>query len=153
MIAIRQMEEKDIPKVCSFVQAVFDQHLSSTYTEEGNHTFSLFIENQAMHKRLAEGGFGFVATCDGAIVSCIEMSKNAHICLLFTQASHQRQGLARALVEEALLYCRRGDPNVMAVSVNAAVPAAIAYRKMGFTECGSLQERNGLTFIPMIRML
>lgn len=153
MIEIREMQMQDVPAVCAFVKTVFDEYLSSTYTDEGNRTFYAYIEPQAMRTRMHEGGFGFVAESSKAIVSHIEIRNNSHICLLFTHTLYQRQGLAHALVDLALTRCSELDPHIAAVSVNAAVSAVSTYQRLGFKTIDSVQQRNGITFVPMIRLL
>ncbi|NLE16694.1 MAG: GNAT family N-acetyltransferase [Spirochaetales bacterium] len=150
---IRQIQIQDIPAVCALVKEVFDQVLASTYTEEGRQTFSAFIEEEAMRRRLSDNGFGLVAFVDGNLASQIEVRNNSHICLLFTKCEHQGKGLAKVLVEQAVLLCKTHDSSVAAISVNAALSAIHAYQHFGFKQCAPEQERDGIRFVPMIRLL
>ncbi len=150
---IKQMQTQDIPAVCALAREVFDQVLASTYTEEGRQTFYAFIEERAMQARLSDGGFGLVAFLDGTLVSLIEIGSNSHICLLFTKCEHQGKGFAKALVEQAVLLCKKRDSSVAAISVNAALSAVEAYQHFGFKQCAPEQERDGIRFVPMMRLL
>ena len=149
---IRKMQAEDIPSVCSLVRQVFDQVLASTYTQEGRQTFYAFIEEEAMRSRLSDGGFGLVAFVDGDLASQIELRNNSHICLLFTKMEHQGKGLAKALVEQALQICKERDYKVASISVNAALSAVPAYTHLGFRQSSTEQERNGIRYVPMIRL-
>ena len=150
---IRMMQAADIPSVCSLVRQVFDQTLAPGYSQEGKRTFYAFIEEEAMRSRLADSGFGLVAFVDGDIASQIELRNNSHICLLFTKMEHQGKGFAKALVEQALQICKERDKKVAAVSVNAALSAVTAYTHLGFKQSYAEQERNGIRYVPMIRLL
>jgi GNAT superfamily N-acetyltransferase len=150
---IKMMQAADIPAVCSLVRQVFDQALAPDYTQEGKQTFYAFIEEEAMRSRLSDGGFGLVAFVDGDLASQIELRNNSHICLLFSKVEHQGKGLAMALVEQALQICKERDKKVAAVSVNAALSAVTAYTHLGFKQSSAEQERNGIRYVPMIRLL
>jgi predicted GNAT family N-acyltransferase len=56
-------------------------------------------------------------------------------------------------VDLALTRCSELDPHIAAVSVNAAVSAVSTYQRLGFKTIDSVQQRNGITFVPMIRLL
>ncbi len=150
---IRRVQVQDVPKICSLVKSVFDSVLASTYTEEGRQTFYTFIEETAMINRLSNNGFGLAAYVDENPVSQIEIRNNSHICLLFTCIDCQGRGFAKALVEQALHLCSQQDPRLAAFSVNAALSAVTAYEHFGFKQCSPKQERDGIQFVPMIRLL
>jgi GNAT superfamily N-acetyltransferase len=56
-----------------------------------------------------------------------------NLCSLFVEPGLQRQGVGRALLQEAVLQCRGRSPKG-ALWLNAAPDAIAFYRRMGFTE-------------------
>lgn len=91
---------------------------------EGNVDWWLAHADDALHLKAVQGE---------RLVGVILVKQFWNLCSLFVDPGLQRQGVGRALLEEAVQQCRGRSPK-NAIWLNAA-PAAIAfYRRLGFVE-------------------
>jgi len=88
-----------------------------------------------------------VAAVHSRPIGVIEIRAEAHVSLLFVDAPHQRQGVARALLRAAFPSPSIGRVGV--ITVNATPNSVGAYQKLGFTATPPEQVKNGIRFVPM----
>jgi GNAT superfamily N-acetyltransferase len=145
-ITIRSMYYHELETVSELVLRVFDEHVS--VEGKGRESFAQYIQPAMLEKRLKRGDFVLVARLAERIVGVIEIREHKHIALLFVETAYQRQGIAKNLIDEALVYCLRHDPNLKEITVNASANALKFYEKLGFRAYG--EPANELHATPMV---
>ena len=133
MINIRELIASEIIQAHTLVAGVFDRFIAPQYNEAGIEEFKDYISTEKLGERLRTGGLFLVGEIDGDLAGLIEVRNGQHIALLFVKAEHQRQGIARALVDEAVRTCLQVNPDLRKMTVNSSPNAQHAYRRMGFT--------------------
>ena len=141
------MEKGEEAKVCSLVEKVFNEFVAPDYGMEGIREFFRFADPLAMAGRAGPEQVVMVAVQGSDPVGMIEMRSCEHIALLFV--SDRGRGIARELVGRAVGECRKRRPELKRITVNSSPFAEPVYSRMGFRQTGSIQEKNGITFVPM----
>lgn len=77
------------------------------------------------------GRHAYVALIGAAIVGFADMTPTGHLDRLFVSATHQRQGIATALVTELLSVASHSG--IDAVTADVSITAVPFFTKMGFT--------------------
>ncbi len=139
-------EEKN---VIDLVLEVFTEFVAPLFSSEGIAEFRKFACPNALKSRLDDGGLLLVAESGSTLAGAIEIKGNTHVALLFVRPSFQGRGVARTLLQKAVDTCRKQQPDIRNITVNASPNAFSAYQKMGFNPLGKEQEANGIRFIPM----
>jgi GNAT superfamily N-acetyltransferase len=140
---------EDLPAVSNLVWNVFDAFIAPDYASEGITEFQNFAQVKSMRSRLEDGALSIVCQTRTKIVGIIETRNNNHISLLFVAVKHQRCGIARELLGQALELMRSNDPLNKVITVNASPSAEAAYQHLGFTADGEWQVKNGIRYLPM----
>lgn len=71
----------------------------------------------------------------------------SHISLLFVAKKFQRRGIARQLFSAVVDDVK--EHGIKEITVNSSPYAVMVYKKFGFVETGSEQEKDGIWFTPM----
>lgn len=141
------MQAGEEAKICALVEAVFNEFVAPGYGEEGIKEFFKFANPLAMAERAGPAQVVVVAEQGTDLVGVIEMRNGAHIALLFVRT--RGQGIARELVQRAVAECRIRQPELNKITVNSSPFAAPVYAHLGFQQTDTIQEKNGITFVPM----
>ncbi len=151
---ISQIAQSDLEAVSVLVRRVFDAHVAGLYPPEGCGEFYRFIEPASLSAGLGSGLSGFVAReaeDGGAPVGVLVLRDPAHLSLFFVESKLQRTGVGRQLFDRAAtVFAGQG---AMEFTVNASPNSVAVYVALGFAPTGPLQEKNGITFVPMVRTL
>ncbi len=148
-IRIRPFRPHQAAETSALINAVFDEFVGCDYSREGNRTFYDYTTPQAIQERYAAGNLLFVAQAGSAIIGMIEIRDLCHISLLFVGKEYHKMGIARRLFETAIAGCRSRNPELSTFSVNASPYSEQIYRRLGFTPCAGLTEKDGIKYIPM----
>jgi GNAT superfamily N-acetyltransferase len=149
-IRIRDLEGDEIGEAHTLVSSVFDEFVAPLFSDEGIHEFKSFIEPSRLIERLRADSFILVAEIDGEMVGVIGVRDWSHVFLLFVKSNHQRKGIARLLLLEALKRCKKAKPDLEKITVNSSPNAMGTYRRMGFIQTSEEQLANGIRYIPMV---
>ncbi len=149
-VTIKHMVPGEEAVVSNLVTSTFQRNVAPLYGQEGIHEFLSYANPNALHDRQAKNHVVLVASHNRSIVGVLELRDHCHISLLFVEGFHQRQGIGRRLVNEALRMIRVHHPEMREVSVNSSPNAVDAYKRFGFQVTGQLQVKNGIGFVPMI---
>lgn len=142
----RRATAADLPAVAAFVLRVHAQAIAPHESAAGQATFRRWADADAMAARAATHAV-WIAEADGALVGALELRDGTHVSLLFVDPAHQRQGIARRLLDAAL-----GDPDAWpTLTVNSAPGAVGAYARLGFATEGPIVVHGGMRFQPMRR--
>lgn len=135
--------------IYQLIKKVYDEFVAIDNVEEGNRFFNDWIEPAKIAERQQCQVNIWVAMNDLKLVGMIEIRENKYISLLFVDKEYQGQGIAKRLFEESLKVCLHRDPKPDKIYVHASPFSIPIYKKMGFAETGTLQEENGIKYLPM----
>ena len=119
------------------------QHISNRhYSEQEKSAWLQGADNADFWQKRIDGGNVRVATHNGRVLGFIEYQpEQSHLNCLFTDPSHQRQGIATALLNAVLPSADSGKT----ITVDASKAALAFFQKQGFVRQHENQiPRNGL---------
>ena len=131
------------------IKKVYDEFVSIDYCEEGNKFFYDWVQPSRIAERQRNQINLWVAFMDSKLVGMIEIRDNKYISLLFVDKEYQGQGIAKKLFDESLKEILRRDSKLDKFYVHASPYSIPIYKKMGFIETDSMQEENGMKYLPM----
>ncbi len=150
---ITELDEARLPEALALVWRVFLEFEAPDYTEEGVQEFRGTIAEENVRTKIAAGEMKLWAcTHEGSIVGVIAVRPVCHICLLFVDGAFHRRGIARALLDQVLAFCKKSG-SCGEITVNSSPYAVEIYRRLGFILTGDEQLVNGIRFWPMQRPL
>ena len=140
--------------VADLVWEVFSEFEAPDYTAEGVTTFKEFIEPARLKREVLENGFKIFCCFDGEeIVGTIAFRDITHISLLFVKKSHHRKGIAKELLGVAIGEIKANNPSVKEITVNSSPYGVKIYGQLGFEATDSMQEKNGILYTPMKKII
>ncbi len=149
-IAISSFQKGEEIEIFEFIKRVYDEFVSSDYTDEGNMFFYNFISAENIAERFDKNkNIILTAKHKGKIVGMIEIRGTNQISLLFVDKSFQGQGIAKKLFAEALRQCINTDVTLKTFYVHASPFSIPIYQKLRFTKTAEIQEVNGIKYLPM----
>jgi GNAT superfamily N-acetyltransferase len=146
---IERISAADIESAHRLIRTVYDEFVAPSYPPLGNETFYRFIETAAIKSRLERGNLFLVAREDGEIVGALEMRDIHHLALFYVKKEHQGKGLGSLLLGMALDDIKTRHPSHAIISVNSSPYAVGIYERLGFVKQSEMQERDGISFVPM----
>jgi GNAT superfamily N-acetyltransferase len=149
MVKINLMNPGEETIVSDLVSSTFQRDIAPLYSREGIFEFLSYANPTALHDRQARNHIVLIASEDESIIGVLELRDYSHVSLLFVKPMHQRKGVGRLLVNEALQLIRVHHPEAHAVTVNSSPNAVEAYKQFGFQISSELQVMNGIKFVPM----
>jgi GNAT superfamily N-acetyltransferase len=152
-VKIRLMRPGEETSVSALVVTTFQRDVAPLYAEEGIHEFLSYVTPEAIRSRRARNHVVLVAIQDASFVGVLELREYNHVSLLFVEATRQRQGIGRQLMNKAFRLCKTHHPGYGEITVNASPNAVKAYKRFGFHATGELQVKNGIGFVPMALLL
>ena len=148
-IVCREMRHGEEAEVVGLVRKIFLRSVAPLYSEEGVAEFMRYIDPTDLADRTQGDNVVHVAEVDDGIAGVIETRDYSHIALFFVTAEHQRKGIGRALLANAIQKCVSSKPGLTAITVNSSPNAVRAYRRLGFTQEGEERTVNGIRHVPM----
>ena len=155
-VTYRLMHRKDAADVSALVISVFDGYIAPEYTPQGISEFRKYAEASALADRAGRDHFVVMATTatqQDTLVAMIEMREHNHVSLLFVAKAFQRQGLSRALLDQAVAHSRDQGAKPDRLTVNSSRYGVPAYEALGFRQTGPERSVNGILFTPMAMRL
>jgi GNAT superfamily N-acetyltransferase len=146
---IEPIKPEDIPACVSLISTAFDGYVGYDYSREGKDTFYRFVNEEALLERFGKGNLMVCARENGRIVGFQEVRDTNHVCLFFVDPEYHFKGIGRALFEHSLGEIRRKHPGVKKITVNSSIYAEPIYAKLGFLRTAPVQEKDGITYVPM----
>ncbi len=145
-VTLEYVNPADAEPVGAFIISVFNDSVAPYFPEEGREAFRNYVDGLA--DRLADNSFCIVARHKGALAGAIEIREDHHIALFFVDASLQRRGIGRQLVEQAVRDVRDRF-GATQMTVNSSPNSVTAYKSLGFTVQAEQLYQNGIIFVPM----
>jgi GNAT superfamily N-acetyltransferase len=143
------MEPSDAGEVSALVRQVFDRQIAPLYAPEGAAEIRGYVHADRLLQRSVRNHWVLVAVDGTRIVAAAEVRDEDHLSLLFVDEGHQRHGIGRRLIAEALRRCKERNPGLTALTVHASPNSVVAYQAMGFRATGPMRTVNGVIFRPM----
>ena len=131
--------------------ASFQSELTDDPSGAGADVYLASVSLKAEREYLASERYRYLlAYSDSQLAGFIAIRDGSHLFHLFVARSHQRQGIARRLWEQALeQLCVPGSDG--SFTVNSSLSAIPVYQAFGFVPAGSIQSVHGISFLPMRR--
>ncbi|MFA6291352.1 MAG: GNAT family N-acetyltransferase [Victivallales bacterium] len=148
-IRIQPLVPDDVEVAARVVMETFRTHVAPHYSQQGIEEFAKYAEPDSLQGRHGHGHQTWTAKIGDAIVGVLEIRFPNHIAMLFVSTNHQGIGIGRRLVEHAKAQVLNVSPDAETLTVHSSPNAIPAYRKLGFRECGGMQEKNGIKFQQM----
>ncbi|HWQ61474.1 MAG TPA: GNAT family N-acetyltransferase [Negativicutes bacterium] len=152
-LGIREVAADEVTLASDLVRTVFANYVAPGYSAEGVATFLAYVEPAAILQRLAGQSFMLVALVRKRIVGVIEVRDGSHICLLFVDEAFHKQGIAKRLVKAALVRAKLLQCGPEKLTVHSSPYAVPVYERMNFCRSGPEEEKDGIRFVKMIRIL
>ena len=150
---IKELDIADLQTALHLVWEVFLEFEAPEYSTEGVQEFKNFIRYQSIKEKLLRSELHmWGGLIDSKLVGVIAATSPCHICLLFVDKAHHRQGIAGALFKRMLDYYKTSG-GCSAITVTSSPYAVGAYQRLGFIATDSEQTVNGIRFIPMKRLV
>jgi len=152
---VKEVPDRDVARAIDLVNRVFSEFVAVDYAERGRATFEAYLKDklQEVSTALKSGDKKMWAYYQGDdILGVIATQGTSHISLMFVEKQCQRQGIARQLFE-VVLDTFRQNPDLTQITVNSSPYAVKAYEQLGFTKTAEPQERDGILYVPMMRLL
>lgn len=128
--------------------ASFQSELTDDPAGAGAEEYVASVSVQAERGYLASERYRYLlAYLDPQLAGFIAIRDGCHLFHLFVDRSHQRQGIARRLWEEALRKLCAAE----SFTVNSSLSAVPVYQAFGFVPAGPIQSMHGISFLPMRR--
>ena len=143
------MKPDEKTEVSNLVIGTFQRDVAPLYAQEGIRAFLSYANPGELLDRQSRNHIILVACHDSQIIGALELRDYCHVSLLFVAVKHQRKGVGRSLLDEALQSIRTHHPEVGEVTVNSSPNAVAAYKRFGFHVTGEYQVKNGIGFVPM----
>lgn len=129
------------PQATSLIWAVFSRYNAPDFSPQGIEAFRSSISDWSYINALDFWG----AYIGGELVGVIALRRGGgHIALLFVDGRYHRQGIGKALFEEARRY---STGRIM--TVNASPYAVRVYLRLGFVPTAPEQYADGIRYTPM----
>ena len=151
---IKEVADKDLQRALNLVNRVFSEFVAVDYSQQGIDTFESYLKNklQEVSAALKSGDKKMWAYYQNdEILGVIATQSTSHISLMFVDKRYHRQGIARKLFNVALDWFKKND--VEQITVNSSPYAVKAYERLGFLKTDEQQEKDGITYLPMMRPL
>ncbi len=154
-IVFRESREDEIRDVVRMIKECFDRFIAPLYSDEGVHEFHSYIEPEAIAQKLRENHTLLIAleSTKGRIVGALLLRAPSHISMFFVSSAFQGRGIGKKLLHLASEKCRKTDPSLVKISVNASPNSVEIYKRLGFVAHGEEQIINGIRFLPMECMI
>lgn len=148
-VKIRSMHLGEKTSISDLIVKTFHRDIAPHYVEEGIREFLSYVTPEGILGRQTQDHVALVAVQDADLVGMLELREYSHVSLLFVEATRQRRGIGRLLMEEALRLCKIHHPGLSKITVNSSPNSVEAYKRFGFYVTGELQVKNGIAFVPM----
>jgi len=148
-LIIKRFQKGQEEVVSMLIRKVYDEFVAVDYSVAGNQFFYSWVQPATIATRQQKQINIWLAFFGSELVGMIEIRDNKYISLLFVDKQFQGKGIAKRLFSKALKEIKARDPGINRIYVHASPFSVPIYRKMGFIETGSMQEENGIRYLPM----
>ena len=136
-----------INEALSLALKVFDEVEAQIYPPSGREHFAAFVMGDELKKHIASGDMKiYICSESCTVIGMIAVQNKSHISLAFVDGEHRSTGVGKEIFER---ICK--DLPESSFTVNAAPPAEMFCRRLGFIPTDMERFEDGIIYIPMIR--
>ena len=148
-IVIKPLAMDEWELATALIWRVFLRCNASDYEQEGIESFLNFISNEHLKTFCMLKEFEmYGAYLGNRLTGAAMLRGKTHISLLFVDTTYQKKGIGRAFVRYMMaLTKQRGGGSL---TVNATPFARQFYYRMGFTDAGPMEIKEGVCYYPMV---
>jgi GNAT superfamily N-acetyltransferase len=150
-MTVRPLSTRDLDQASVLAMQVFTAYVAGSCEPEGLAVFAACVTPEALGETITRGALALGAFAGRDMVGMLVVRKPGHVANFFVDTRRHRQGVGRALFEEALARLRQPDGGEPAVTVNASLNSIRFYEGQGFSRTGNEVVKDGLRFAPMRR--
>ena len=132
------------------VKAVFDRFVAPEFSQQGIAEFYKYANEDSLSRRTGVDHFTILALERHRILGILEIKDFCHVSMFFVRSNHQKKGIGRELLKDAVRRIQKKRNDLSELTVNASPNAVAAYAKFGFTSKSGEQCTNGIRFVPMV---
>jgi hypothetical protein len=154
-IVIRKLKTGEEKTVSQLIKNIFMSHVAPDYSSKGIRNFLRYIKPENIKRQMKKNYVVLAAEnkITHNIIGVIAVRDYCHISLFFVEGPYQKKRIGRKLLFAYIDFCRKNFCNINRLSVNAAPNSVRIYEKLGFWRIDSMQEENGILYVPMIMIL
>ena len=151
MNALQILELNDPTDALKVAQQATEQFVLPTFSEEGRKVFPAILARDVV------AGFSdpevevFGIRADQSLIGYVAIARKTHISQLFVVSTKQQKGIGQSLLD--FVEQRARESGVSHLTVRASLNAVAFYEKCGFEITTAPQEKTGIRFQPMQKML
>ena len=146
---IREAKRDEWETAMSLAWTTFMKYEAGDYPKEGVDSFLDFISDEKLFQMFLIGEYHvFVAVDNDKIIGVISLRARTHISLLFVDERYHHRGIGRNLVNYAAMFVREENKRTF-LTVNSSPYAENFYRRLGFTDTDTQQQKDGIIYTPM----
>jgi GNAT superfamily N-acetyltransferase len=155
MRKIKEVQKNDLKRALNLVNEVFSEFVAIDYQEQGRKTFEDYLKNKldefssdldSGHKKI------WAYYEDGEIIGVIATRETSHIALMFVDKRYHRKGIAGQMFDFVLNELKE-NREITRITVNSSLYAVTVYERLGFIKTNEQQEKDGIIYIPMEKLL
>ena len=144
-IFFRQAERSDAAAISGLVGDLAHYFLADPSSPDGE-PFLATITPDAFSERIAAPNYLHILAEDSiGVCGIVAMRDRSHLYHLFVRSELHNQGIARALWKRA-----KSVSEGSRFTVNSSLFAVPVYMRLGFSQVGPAQTKNGVAFQPMV---
>lgn len=142
-IVIEPVLVHQVPAIGDFIERVVRDSINATDAEK--RAFIANIRANLDHwTRYPADGLHLKASRAGQLIGVVMVKDFSNLCHLFVEPLHQREGVGRALLREAIDGCR-GKAPTQTLRLNASSNAVSFYERMGWQRIADASPTHGAT--------
>lgn len=136
-----------ISEALSLALSVFDEVEAPIYPLSGREHFAAFVTGDELKKHILSGDVRvYICSESCTVIGMMAVRSKSHISLAFVDGAYRGTGVGKELFERIA-----DDLPESSFTVNAAPPAEMFYRRMGFVPTDMERFEDGIIYIPMKR--
>ncbi|MCX5853354.1 MAG: GNAT family N-acetyltransferase [Deltaproteobacteria bacterium] len=130
-----------------------NEFVAHDYLEEGVWEFLKCIQPDQIVSCSRIDHFVLIAEMEDQIIGTIEIREYNHISLFCVEKQYRQRGVGRKLLQRALNFCLKHNPNLSEITVNTLPSSVHIYKRLGFhSEKSEAMERE-IPYTPMFLVL
>ena len=139
---VKKLNRDELKESLPLIWSVFTEFEACNYPEDGKQAFwNAIHDKNYLDSLTAYGAFDQ----DALIGITASRNHGEHIALFFVDGKYHRKGIGRMLWELLL-----SENDSTSITVHSSLFAENVYKKLGFIPTDTVQEENGIRFIPMM---
>ncbi len=151
VLAIRPLAPRDLGQASALALRVFASCVGPGCTPQGCAAFASCVTPEELLAQVKRGELLLGAFAGEVMTGMLVIRRPGHVANFFVDERCHRQGIGRALFQEAERLLAGPGGEAPAMTVNSSLFAVRFYERLGFVRIGAEIRKNGLRCAPMRR--